>query len=100
MSISPASALSQRLRQKIARRQHVARWAKWLALPTLAGMFYLGRWSTWLGVSAAVLFFLETLAIMNGEAQRCPMCEARLLTGRGWGEQFEGTCPDCGCPID
>jgi len=97
---SSASELARRLRQKIARRQRLARWAKWLALPTLAAIPFFGRWNDWLGIGAAVLFLLEAVAVMQGEVQRCPLCETRLVTGRGFQERFEGTCPECGAPID
>lgn len=100
MSGPSASVFATRLRQKIARRQRVARWSKWLALPTVAAIFYFGRSHERFAIGAAALFLLETLAIMHGEAQRCPVCEAPLVTGRGFGEEFEGTCPECGCPID
>ena len=100
MSHLSASALRTRLSRRIARRQRVARWGKALALPTLVATLYLGRWSEWLGLGALALFLLEVLAVLLGEAQRCPRCEARLVTGRGWQEEFEGTCPECECPID
>jgi len=94
------SALAKRVTQSIARRQRVARWAKALVVPTVVATFYLTRFTGWFAVAGVGLFFLEAIAIMMGELQRCPRCEARLLTGRGWQEEFEGTCPECGYPID
>jgi hypothetical protein len=100
MSQSSASTLATRLRRKIARRQRLARWGKWLVLPTLGAIPYLGRWNEWFGVAMATLFLLEALAVVQGELLRCPLCEASLVTGRGFQEEFEATCPECGCPID
>ena len=100
MSDSSASALATRLHRMIARRQRLARWGKVLAVPTLLAALYVGRWSVWLAGGAFALFLLEVVAVLVGESQRCPRCEAQLVWGRGWGEEFTGTCPECGCPID
>jgi hypothetical protein len=95
-----ASALATRLGQKIARRQRRARWAKVLAVPTLGAAFYAARWSESAVVVGLVLFVIEIVLVLIGEAQRCPRCEAQLVTASGWKEVFEGTCPECGCVID
>jgi hypothetical protein len=100
MSDSSASALEKRLNRTIARRQQLARWGKLLVLPTLVATLYVGRWNQWLALAGFALFVLEVLAVLFGEAQRCPRCEAQLVIGRGWLEEFAGTCPECGCPID
>jgi len=100
MSQSSASILATRLRRKIARRQRLARWGKWLVLPTLAVLPYFGRWNQWFGGAVGALFLLEVLAVLQGELLRCPLCDASLVTGRGFQEAFEPTCPDCGLPID
>jgi hypothetical protein len=100
MSQSSASTLAIRLRRKIGRRQRLARWGKWLILPALAAIPYLGRRNEWLGGAVAVLFLLELLAVVQGELLRCPFCEASLVSGRGLQEEFEATCPECGYPID
>jgi len=100
MRDSSASALQARLNRTIARRQRVARWGKTLAVPTLIAALYAARWNSWFAIVGFGLFLLEVWAVLLGEAQRCPRCEAQLVRGRGWGEEFAGTCPECGCPID
>ena len=100
MSESSSSRLATRLSRTIARRQRLARWGKALVVPTFAAAFYATRWSQWLALAGFLLFVVEVVAVLLGEAQRCPRCDASLVTGRGWGEQFEGTCPDCGFLID
>lgn len=100
VSDGSASVLATRLSRIIARRQRRARWAKVLAVPTLGAAFYVDRWSEWAGVCGLVLFLLEILLVLIGEAQRCPRCEAQLVSARGWYEVFESTCPECGCVID
>jgi hypothetical protein len=97
---SSASTLALRLRRKIARRLAFARWSKWLVVPTLAAMVYLGRWHEWLGWVAVALFLLEVLGLLIGEGQRCPLCDAPLATIRDRQEEFEHSCPDCGFIID
>jgi hypothetical protein len=53
-----------------------------------------------LTIGSVGLFFGLMILIMIGEQQKCPRCEASL-TRRSWtGENFEGTCPQCRCPID
>lgn len=92
--------LSLRLRRRIARRLRFARWSKWLLVPTIGGIIYGSRWIPWLGGVLFVLLLLETLGILIGEAQRCPMCDAPLVTIRDRTEEFEHSCPDCGFIID
>lgn len=89
-----------RANRAIARRQYAARWGKRLFIPTFAGMFVLGRASEWLGIACAVLLVVEACAVMLDEAQRCPRCDASLVSGRAWFQEFTPTCPQCGCPID
>ena len=100
MSHPPISVLVTRLRRTIARRQFAARWSKRLAVPTLVGAFYVGRWSEWFFYLGFLIFVYEVSAIIVGENQRCPVCDSRLLLGRGWDEEFLSTCPECGSPID
>ena len=100
LSDPPSSVLMTRLRRTIARRQLAARWSKWLAVPTLVGAFYARRWSEWFFYIGFAIFVYQVSAIIVGENQRCPICDSRLLLGRGWNEEFPSTCPECGCPID
>jgi DNA-directed RNA polymerase subunit RPC12/RpoP len=100
MNPPPVSTLANRLRRTIARRQVFARGSKRLALPTLVGAFYFGRWGEWYFYLGFVLFVVEASAIVVGENQRCPVCDSRLMTGRGWNEEFEPACPECGYVID
>ena len=94
------AARTSRLSRSIARRQRVARWAKALVLPTSVATIYAGRWGDWAALIGVALVGCEILGILIGESQRCPRCDGRLVTGRGWREQFDGTCSQCGCPID
>jgi hypothetical protein len=100
MSHPPISPLVMRLRRTIARRQFIARWSKRIAVPTLLGGFWAGRWSECFAYLVFALFVVEVSAIVVGENQRCPICDTRLLWGRGWNEEFLSTCPECDCPID
>ena len=100
MTAHSASTLSARLRRKIARRLQLARWSKWLVVPTIAAIVYLGRRSEWLGWGFSALFMLEVLALLVGEAQRCPLCDTPLVTIRDRQEEFEHACPGCGFILD
>ena len=100
MSNVSASTLATRLVRRIERRLRLARWSKVLIVPTVVASYYLGRWSVWVVGCGVALVLLEILAIMLGESQRCPLCETPLVIGRGWGEEFAGTCPECGYAID
>ncbi|HXT16184.1 MAG TPA: hypothetical protein VN706_11180 [Gemmatimonadaceae bacterium] len=100
MTHDSLSVLATRLSRRIAWRLRLARWGKLLVLPTFVAAFYAGRWNERAALLGFGLFLLEVLAIMLGEAQRCPLCEASLVIGRGPQEEFVGTCPDCGYPID
>jgi len=100
MKESSAAGLQARLDRTIARRQRLARWSKFLATPTLIGSVYAARSNSWLAVVGFGFFLLEVWFVLLGEAQRCPRCEAQLVRGRGWAEEFVGTCLECGCPID
>jgi hypothetical protein len=100
MTDSAASALATALRRKIGRRLAVARWAKALLLPTLGVIFLFGRVSSWFVVAGLGLVLLETLAMMIGGSQRCPLCDATLVLRHERGDEFATTCPDCGFVID
>jgi hypothetical protein len=100
MNTVSASTLATRLVRRIARRLRLARWSKVLVVPTVVAAGYLGRWSPWFVACGVALVLLEILAIMLGESQRCPLCETPLVIGRGWGEEFVCTCPECGYAID
>ena len=100
MSDLSASALATRLNRRIARRLRLARWGKALWLPTLATTFYLGRGHEWFFLAGVTLFLLEVVAIMSGELQHCPLCEASLVIRHDWDEEFAATCPECGYVID
>jgi hypothetical protein len=88
------------LRTTIARRQFLARWSKRLALPTLVATFYAARWGPWFFYLGFAAFLMEASAIVVGENQRCPVCDSRLMSGRGLNEEFETSCPECGFLID
>ena len=94
------STLATRLARRIARRLRLARWSKVLVVPTVVATWYVGRWNEWFVACGVALLLLEIVAIMLGELQRCPLCEAPLVIGRGWAEEFVGTCPECGYAID
>ena len=100
MSNISASTLATRLVRRIARRLRLARWSKVLVVPTVVATWYVARWNAWFILCGVVLVLLESVAIMLGESQRCPLCEAPLVIGRGWTEEFAGTCPECGYAID
>ena len=100
MKESSAAGLQARLNRTIARRQRLARWSKFLVVPTLIGSVYAAQSYSRLAVVGFGLFLLEVWFVLLGEAQRCPRCEAPLVRGRGWQEEFASTCPECGCPID
>ena len=90
-----------RLNRNIARRRRLARWGKWLLLPTVLVILALWRSGPWIYYPGFALFTLEALAMMQGELLRCPVCDASLVTGRGrWNETVAGTCPECDLPID
>ena len=97
---SSASVLATRLKRKIARRLRLARLGKALFLPTAGATFLLARWNEWLGLGGVALLLLEVIAIVAGELQRCPLCDTPLVIRRDWDEEFAGTCPECGNPID
>jgi hypothetical protein len=46
------------------------------------------------------VIFLEILAIMVGEAQRCPLCDTSLVVWQDRHEEFANACPECGFLID
>ena len=94
-----AASLDTRMRQRIARRLQVARWAKILLVPT-GGAIYVVHRVQWLVLTAIGLILLEILAIMVGEAQRCPLCDASLVIRRERQEEFAYACPECGYLID
>ena len=100
MTTLRASELARKLNRRIARRLSIARWAKILWLPTLAAMIFVGRRHERLGLVGFGVFLAEVIAIAAGELQRCPLCEASLVTRRDWDEEFPGTCPECGYVID
>jgi hypothetical protein len=94
------SNLIIRRRQKIAGYQQRARVAKLLLVPALISVSVFGRGGGRLGISSIGVFFGLLIVIMVGEQQKCPRCEASLTRRSWWGEKFEGTCPECRCPID
>ena len=94
------SALEASLRRRIGRRLRIARWAKLLLIPTVAGAVYLGRHNKWFAYCGLALAVLEILALMMGEAQRCPLCDSSLAIRKKAGEEFVNACPDCGFLID
>jgi len=100
MTTLSASALATQLNRRIARRLRVARWGKTLWLPTLGATFYFFHVHEWLFLGGFGLFALEVIAIMAGEIQRCPLCEASLVIRHRWDEEFAATCPECGYVID
>lgn len=95
-----AAELESRARQRVAGHQRRARIAKVLLIPALCAVGVFARAGSWLTVSSIGTFFGLLIVIMLGEQQRCPRCDASL-TRRSWfDENFEGTCPECRCPID
>jgi len=94
-------ALETRLRRRIGRRLALARWAKSLLVPTVAAIVLVHR-IEWLMFAGFGVVFLEVLALMVGEAQRCPLCDASLVIRhrREEPEDFAYACPECGFLID
>ena len=100
MSNSALSKLETSLRRRIGRRLALARWAKLLLVPTVGGTVYIGQRSQWLVFAGILLLLLEVLAIMVGESQRCPLCDASLVIRQDRREEFANACPQCGYLID
>jgi hypothetical protein len=97
-SVPPVLATS--LRRRIGRRLQLARWSKILLVPTVAVILYLGGRSPWVGRIGVALLILEVVAIMIGEAQRCPLCDASLVLRLEREDEFATACPECGYLID
>jgi hypothetical protein len=95
-----AANLITRRRKTIAGHQRRARIAKSLLVPALLGVSLFGRADSRLAIGSIGFFFALLIVIMLGEQQKCPRCEASLTRRSWWGEKFEGTCPECRCPID
>jgi len=95
-----AANLITRRRRTIAGHQRRARIAKSLLIPALLGASVFARADSRLAIGSIGLFFGLLIVIMLGEQQKCPRCEASLTRRSWWGEKFEGTCPECRCPID
>ena len=95
-----AADLITRRRQTISRHQRRARIAKSLLLPALIGVSVFARAGARLALGSIGIFFGLLIIVMLGEQQKCPRCEASLTRRSWWGEKFEGTCPECRCPID
>jgi hypothetical protein len=100
MPDSPLSRLATSLRRRIGRRLTLARWAKIGLVPTVGVIMYLGHRSQWIVFGGSVLILLEILAIMVGEAQRCPLCDASLVIRHERYDELAYTCPECGYVID
>ena len=96
----PVDSLAMRASSAVARRQRHGRLARWLALPTLLGALWLGRFGEWLAVAGLGIVVLLLIVITIGMYQKCPRCRAPLVTQHIWGKGFAPTCPECGCPID
>jgi hypothetical protein len=78
----------------------LARWAKIALVPTGAGIYYFAHWSQWFVYGGVGLLLLEIFAIMLGEAQHCPLCDASLVIRQDRREDFATACPECGYLID
>src|SRR5690242_19376327 len=100
MSDLSGSTLATRLRQKIARRQRLARWSTLLVVPTVAATIFLSRWGEWFVLGGIAVLALEGIAIGAARLQRCPMCDAALVIGRRGHAKFLHACPECGYVID
>lgn len=99
MTLRRSSSLETALRRRIGRRLTIARWAK-VAILVTAALVYVGHKYSWVFYAGFVAFCLETFAIMVGEAQRCPMCDASLVIRRERIEDFATECSECGYIID
>ena len=100
VSESTGAQLESRARQRVAGYQRRARAAKVLVIPALVGVALFARAGGWRTIGSIGVFFGLLIVMMLGEQQRCPRCEASLTKRSWWGEKFEGTCPECNCPID
>jgi hypothetical protein len=78
----------------------IARWAKLLLVPTVGSTIYFAQRSEWIVFAGIVLALVQLLAVMMGEAQRCPLCDASLVLRHERREEFATACPDCGFVID
>lgn len=100
MSESAATNLATALRRRIGRRLAFARWGKLLVVPTVGGIICFGQQRGWVVFAGLCLLLLEGIAIMVGEAQRCPLCDASLVLRHEGREEFASACDDCGFVID
>jgi hypothetical protein len=97
--IGSAASLEILMRRRIARRLRLARWSQVLLVPTVAAIYFVHR-IQWLFLAGIGAIFLEILAIMVGEAQRCPLCDTSLVVWQDRHEEFANACPECGFLID
>ena len=92
--------LALTIRARIGRRLAIARVAKVGILPTALIGYSLARHFHWFAYVVVTLLFVEVMAMVMGEAQRCPRCDTSLVVRLGRRQHFANTCPGCGYLID